>query len=65
MRSEVQTDQEVPDMDENGLLLGIDMLMSSQLDQQQLPISGMYLFLTVSRIDADSNTHNHGMRTDH
>ena len=50
VRSEVQSDQEVPDMDENGLLLGIDMFMSSQLNQQQPPFSGMYLFLTVSRM---------------
>ena len=52
VRNEVQSNQEVPDMDENGMLLGIDMLMSSQLDQQQPPISGTckYFFLTISRI---------------
>ena len=42
-------------MDENGLLLGIGMLVSSQLDQQQPPISGMY-FLTslVPRLSVES-----------
>ena len=51
----MRSDQEVPDVDENGLLLGIDMLVSSQLDQQQPPISGTY-FLTslVPRLSAES-----------
>ena len=38
-RNDVQSEQEVPDTDENSTLLGIDMFLSSQ---QQLPISGMY-----------------------
>ena len=37
-----QSDQEVPDMDEDGILLGVDMLVSPQLEQQQLSVSGMY-----------------------
>ena len=42
VRREIQSDQEVPDTDEDGILLGIDMLVSPQLEQQQLSVSGMY-----------------------